>query len=196
MDVGIDRGTHGSGESLRLGNVLLNKPVLLQSGHPSQRAPEWMVEIPDVTKSNVESFETYCELFDFHFEYSRHTLGHTGSEMFTSAAIEHTEVSILIPAGTYTAKVRQKLNTGATIPTITIKRLGNMTDLKKPLQALTYTQCLFTRVTQDGDYFGIAFRFIKVKEENFEIQQGSDDADDTQAGQNVCEIDYSKTSVA
>ena len=181
---------------IQIGNVSLELPTLRQSSHPSQRAPEWMVEIPDITKGNVADFETYCELFNWHAEYSRHTLGHTGNELFTTAAIEHTEVYILIPAGTYTAKVRQTLTTGKNIPTITLKRLGNMTDLKKPLQTLTYSSCLLTRAAQKDDYFAISFRFVKIKEENFEIKQDAGDDSDTQAGQNVCEVDYSLNTVA
>lgn len=190
MSVGLDSGQYGSQGHLTLGNVPLDIPVLRQSGSPSLRAPEWMVEIPDITKSNVAGFETYAELFDWHAEYSRHTLGHTANEMFTTAAIEHTEVSLLIPAGTFTAKVRQKLNNGGVNATITIVRLGNLTDLKKPLQKITYTNCIFTRVGQKFDYFGVAFRFTKVKEENFEMGQ----MDEAAAGNNVCEVDYA-TSV-
>lgn len=176
---------------VRVGNVVLSKPILRQYGTPTIKAPEWVVEIPDITKSNVDGFETYSELFDWHAEYSRHTLGHPGNEMFTSAAIEHTEVSLLIPAGTYTALIRQKLNNGAVIETITIKRLGNMTDLKKPLQTITYSDCIFTRASQSGDYFAVSFRFVKVKEENAEMKQ----EDEGEGGQNVCEVDYSKTTI-
>lgn len=193
MANGIDSGQYyGSQGFLPLGSVNLFVPTLRQSNQPTQRAPEWMVEIPDITKSNVADFDTYAELFDWHAEYSRHTLGHTGNEMFTSAAIEHTEVSLLIPAGTYTAKVRQKLNNGAVNATITIVRLGNLTDLKKPLQKITYTNCIFTRVGQKFDYFGVAFRFTKVKEENFEMGQ----EDEAAAGNNVCEVDYAKSTLA
>ncbi len=176
---------------VRLGNVALAVPVLAQNGNSTIRAPEWMVEIKDITKSNVADFDTYAELFDFHWEYSRHTLGHPGNEMFTSAAIEHTEVSILIPAGTYTAILRQKLNNGTVIPEITIIRLGNMTDLKKPLQKTTYSNCIFTRASQSYDYFAIAFRFTKVKEENFEFKQEDEGA----GGTNAAEIDYAATTV-
>ncbi len=178
---------------LTIGSVALEKPVLDINGKPSQKAPDWVVEIAgEITKGNLEGFETYSQLFDFHFEYSRTTDGHVANEMFTSAAIEHSEVYILIPAGTYTAKIRQALNTGKLIDTITIKRLGNMTALKKPLQVLTYSDCLFTRAVQDKDWFAVAFRFTKVKEENIENAQ----ADEGQAGQNVSEIDYSKVTSA
>ena len=186
------QGNSQHNPGVTLGNVVLSKPLLRQYGSPTVKSPEWVVEIPDVTKSTIEGFETYAELFDWHAEYSRHTLGHPGNEMFTSAAIEHTEVSLLIPAGTYTALIRQKLNNGAVIATVTIKRLGNMTDLKKPLQTLTYSNCIFTRASQSGDYFAVAFRFVKVHEENVEISQ----TDESAGGNNVCDVDYSQTSIA
>ncbi|MBX9977302.1 MAG: hypothetical protein K2X98_03540 [Alphaproteobacteria bacterium] len=174
-----------------IGTVALEIPKLDASGKPTQKAPDWIVEIPDHTKGNIDGLDTYSQLFDFHYEYSRETSGHIGNETFTSAAIEHSEVALLIPTGTYTAKIRQTLNTGKVVPTITIKRLGNMTDLKKPLQIITYTDCIFARVVQDKDFFAVSFRFIKVKEENPEFKQD----DEGSGGQNVCETDYAKLTV-
>lgn len=173
--------------------VKLYKPVLRLENKASSKAPDWIVEIKgDLTKGNLEGFETFTELFDFYFQYSRETSGHVGNEMVTSAGIEHSDVSILIPCGTFSAKIRQALNNGQNIVSIKIHRLGNITDLKKPLQTLEFQNCLLTRVMQSGDFLAINFRFIKVIETNIEFAQ----TDEAQAGQNVCEVDYSKVKTA
>lgn len=183
-----------SRNAVKLGDVILYKPdTLNNNGLSSQKSPDWVIEISgDLTKGNLEGLETYAQLFDFHYEYSRDTSGHVSGEMFTSSAISHTEVSVLIPAGTYTAKIRQALNIGKMIDSVTIKRLSNMTDLKKPIQTIKYENCLITKVSQSGDYLALSIRCVKVTEINVENSQ----TDETQAGQNVSEIHYGKVTSA
>ncbi len=171
----------------------LYKPILQIDGTPTHRAPDWMVNIPDITKSNVDGLDDHCQVFDWIEKYSRKTLGHTAGEMFTSAAIEHSVVPLLIPAGTYTALIRQQLNNGTIVGPITIKRIGNVAGTPNTvLQQFVYTNCVFTDVVQNGDFFAFCFRFTIIEETNFEFNQD----DQQNAGQNVSTIDYSKATIA
>jgi hypothetical protein len=180
---------HDGRYEVNFNGIKLYKPVLRLDNKASSKAPDWIVEIKgDLTKGNLEGFETFTELFDFHFEYSRETSGHVGNEMVTSAGIQHSDVSLLIPAGTFSAKIRQALNNGQNIVSIKIHRLGNITDLKKPLQTLEFQNCLLTKGMQSRDFLVVGFRFIKIIETNIEFSQ----MDESQSGQNVCEVDYAK----
>lgn len=198
------------GNEVHIGNVVLTKPPLSLSGKATLRAPEWIVRIgggggvaaagpSSITKSNLEGTLTngspielneYCELFDFHWEYSRETSGHVAAERFTSSAITHTEVSILIPAGSFTPILRRNLNNGTTISEIIILRIGNLSEMKA-LQKFTYTDCILTHATQHFDFFGLSFRFTIVTEENFDFDQD----DGTNKGQNACTVDYAASTV-
>lgn len=164
-------------------NVILARPHAPDTNTTSQRTPEWMVEISgNLSGSNVSGFETYCELFDFHYSYKSHTAGHTGKDLFNSSALDHSPVSLLIPINVYSSRLRDALNKAKKIDTIKIRHIGGRDITDNALQIITYESCRIIEVVQHGNQLGIAFLFVKVTEQNFDLSGNT--------GQNVASMDY------
>ena len=164
-------------------NVILTRASNTDTSSTGQRTPEWMVELSGkLSGSNVSGFETYCELFDFHYTYKSNTAGHTGKDLFNSSALDHSPVSILIPLNVYSSRLREALNTAKKIEKITIRHIGGRDILDNALQILTYESCRIIEIVQHNNQLAVSFLFVKVTEQNFDLSGNT--------GQNVASIDY------
>lgn len=147
--------------------------------------PEWMISIDNLLSSNVDGYETYAELFGWFAEQARLTKGSTASQLFSTAAVQHSNVLIVIPNGMYLPQMEVVMNSGANISTVKIVRLANITDLKVPLQEVEYTNCKIDSIQQQLDEIIISIR--PETRMNTVIQYGQDGG---KLGQNVSYFDY------
>lgn len=172
------------------GNWIPETKHELHSDGSKVSTPEWMIQMDDILKSSVDGLEDHCELFGFGCESGRATTGTSGNELFTSAAIKHSDVSIIIPNGSYGPVLENKMNTGATLVLIKIIRLAHLTDMKKSLQEIEFGNCKIQNIRQELDRLIVTFRIETRKNTNFEYDQAGESK-----GQNVTNIDYTKNTV-
>lgn len=133
--------------------------------------PEWMISIDDILTSTITDHDTQAELFGFYAQSSRQTTGNTANQLFTTAAVQHSDVYIIIPNGDFAATLENKMNTGATIEAITIQRLGNMSVVNMVLQEIKFEKCKFQTFQQIGDELQISFRPQKRTNTIFKFDQ-------------------------
>lgn len=121
------------------------------------RAPEWMIKMDELLNSAVEVEDTdgkgnfYCELFGWHAETARTTTGARTSQLYTTAAIRHSNVSVIIPTGMFYPNLEQKQNKGEPIEKMKIVRLAHVRDVKKRLQEVTFETCYIQSIKQQLD---------------------------------------------
>jgi hypothetical protein len=197
LGMGYDQGQ--SGGSSVIGNGGLNIPMMNSSiQHTSHIAmPEWMVMMDDLLSSTVTGtldeidvdLTKCCELLGWYSEQARLTKGNTVNQLFSTAAVQHSSVLIAIPVGNYVASLENNMNSGTNIAVIELIRLANMTDLRKPLQCVTYTNCLIESVQQQLDKLILSFR--PETRQNTIIQYSQDGV---KQGQNVSYFDYTTGS--
>lgn len=111
------------------------------------RSPEWMVKIDDLTLSDIEGFQNYVELFGWQGE----STCLSGNANFSSSTLAHTDLVLIIPFGTHSARIETKMNRCEILDTIQIVRLGNVKDTKVLLQQLEFNMCKIQRCQQQLD---------------------------------------------
>lgn len=149
--------------------------------------PEWMIKIDDLLSSTIEKFEGFADLYGWHAEQARLTKGSPASQLYSTAAVQHSNVLIVLPAGIYIPTLETKMNTGANIALIKIVRLANVGDLKVSLQEIEYTNCKIDSMEQQLDEVIISFR--PEARQNTIIKYAQDGS---KKGQAVSKFDYSK----
>jgi hypothetical protein len=194
---GHDNRQYESGSVIGSGmNIPIHSPSIQHTSHVA--LPEWMVMIDDLLSSTVEGTPdetdadlTQCtELLGWYSEQARLTKGNTANQLFSTSAVQHSSVIIAIPVGDYVASLENKMNTGANIATIKLIRLANITDLKVPLQFITYTNCRIESTQQQLDKFILSFR--PETRQNTIVQY---EQDGTKKGNNVSYFDYTKGTI-
>lgn len=172
-------------------NIPIHAPSIQHLSHVS--TPEWMVMIDSLLSSSIEgtplgtgaNLKKCTELLGWYSEQARLTQGNTANQLFSTAAVQHSSVIIVIPTGDYIASLETKMYTGANIAAIKLIRLANITDLKVPLQYITYTNCRIESTQQQLDKFILSFR--PEKRQNTIVQYHQDG---TKKGNNVSYFDY------
>lgn len=147
--------------------------------------PEWMVAIDDLLSSTIDGFDKACELFGWHAEQARITTGSTANQLFTTATVQHSNVSIIIPMGIFVPTLETKMTTGANLASIKISRIANITDQKVPLQEIEYTNCKIDAIQQQLDRVVISFRPETRTNTVYKYKQ-----DGSKEGQAVSKYDY------
>ncbi|AIK95578.1 hypothetical protein [Candidatus Odyssella acanthamoebae] len=174
-------------------NVPIHAPTIQHTSHVA--TPEWMVMIDDLLSSTIEGSPdgtdadlTQCaELLGWYSEQARLTKGNTANQLFSTSAVQHSSVVIAIPMGDYVASLENKMNTGSNIAAIKLIRLANITDLKVPLQFITYTNCRIESTQQQLDKLILSFR--PETRQNTVVKYGQDGQ---KVGNNVSFFDYTK----
>lgn len=151
--------------------------------------PEWMIQIDDLLSSTIENFEDYGELYGWYAEQARLTQGNTGSQLITTAAAQHSNVLIVLPAGIFIPTLETKMNTGANIALIKIVRLANVGDLKVSLQEIEFTNCKIETMQQQLDEIIISFRPESRQNTIIKYKQ-----DGSKEGQAVSKFDYTTST--
>lgn len=170
---------------------LANRGTLIPAVDPNIKhtnnvsTPEWMIQIDDLLSSTIENFEGFADLLGWHAEQARLTKGRTANQLFSTAAVQHSNVLIVLPAGIYIPTLETKMNSGANIALIKIVRLANIGDLKVSLQEIEYTNCKIDSMEQHLDEIVISFRPETRQNTIFKYKQ-----DGTKEGQAVSKYDY------
>jgi hypothetical protein len=179
-------GAHGE---LSIPTVDVKPPVT--DGNVGVKSTEWMVQIDDILSSFVEQCESYAELFGWFCKSHRYTTGDISNLLFTSSALNHSDVAIIIPNGAYAPTLEVKMNTGAMLKKINIVRIGNIGDLKIMFQQVTFEQCRIQSYEQQLDRLILTFNVTTRTNTVFAFGQ-----DGKALGQTVSKVDYSKSSAA
>ncbi|AIK95579.1 hypothetical protein [Candidatus Odyssella acanthamoebae] len=151
----------------------------------SVTTPEWMISIDKLLSSNIEGYETFTELYGWFAEQARLTKGSTASQLFSTSAVQHSNILIVIPNGLYLPMLETIMNTGSNLSAIKIVRLANITDLKIPIQEVDYTNCKVESIQQKLDEIILSIR--PETRMNTVIQYAQDGS---KLGQNVSFFDY------
>lgn len=147
--------------------------------------PEWMISIDHILSSNVEGYENFTELYGWFAEQARMTKGTTASQLFSTSAVQHSNILIVIPNGLYLPLLETIMNSGGNLSDVKIVRLANITDLKVPIQEVEYTNCKVESIQQHLDEIVLSLR--PETRTNTVIQYAQDGS---KLGQNVSFFDY------
>jgi len=120
--------------------------------------PEWMILMDTYLSSTVKKFELYTELYGWHAEHARLTKGRVAGQLFSTAAAQHSDVLVVLPAGIYIPTLETKMNSGTNIKGIVIVRIGNIGNQNLKLQTIAYTNCKIEWIQQQLDELIISFR--------------------------------------
>ncbi len=167
----------------------LDQANMLEGNHT--RAPEWMIKMDDLLVSEVEvedddgKSKTYCELFGWHAETNRNSSGARSSQRYTTAAIQHSNVTVIIAAGSFFPILEQKQNKGEPIEKIRIVRLAHIRETKRRLQQITFGQCYIVSIKQKLDQI-----FVEFEVANRENKSCLYDNDGNPKGSTVTGFDY------
>lgn len=167
----------------RTGSIPMVDPGIRHTGNVT--TPEWMIQIDDLLSSTIENFEGFSELYGWYAEQGRLTKGRTANQLFSTAAVQHSNVLIVLPAGIFIPTLETKMNSGANIALIKIVRLANVGDLKVSLQEIEYTNCKIDSMQQQLDEIIISFRPETRQNTIIKYKQ-----DGSKEGQAVSKFDY------
>ena len=118
---------------------------------PAVKSPEWMVKIDGLMQSSVAGFKDYVELFGWYAESSRYTSPDISGPLFTSSALRHSDLVLVIPYGGYCAQLESNMNLGVAISNLNIVRLGNIGQMKVVIQLIEYKTCKIQSCQQQLD---------------------------------------------
>lgn len=148
----------------------------------TKATPEWMVAIDALLApkhSVLAGGDTYSdpnmvELFGFSFGVERETTSHIINQLLSSAATRYSDLSIIIQNATSAPILEQKMNDGALIQNVIIKRFGNVgaAPARQILHTMTFSTCYITRFKQVLDYLVLWIRVCEHSEEVFVFGQG------------------------
>jgi hypothetical protein len=116
-----------------------------------------------IAESAIMSFlnpGSSMEIFGWHAETTRETGADVGHQLFTSASIRHSELTIVALVNQTFASFENKMATGTPIKTALIIRTTRMFGLPidTPIQINTFNDCYITSVQQYLDYMIIKMR--------------------------------------
>ena len=150
-------------------------------------SPEWMIKIDDLLTSTIDGFEGYCELYGWFAEQARLTKGNTVGQLFSTSAVQHSNILVVVPNGMYLPLLETKMNSGSNISMVRIVRLSNITDYLLPVQEIEYQNCKVDSIQQKLDEIILSIR--PETRTNIVTQYGQDGG---KLGQNVSRFDYTK----
>lgn len=110
----------------------------------------------------------FVDLYGWYSESARDTGMDVAHHLYTSAAIKHTELIVVIPNGQHLATFENKLVKGSIISNIVITRLiktGAPLGVPLPIQVNTYKDSFVTGVQQILDCVMVRFRILKKQVE-------------------------------
>lgn len=154
----------------------------------TKHTPLWMIKMDSLLTSDIRDREQFTEVFGWVANYGRESYGLSGTQAFTSSAIQHSDVIIRIAGGAYHANLDNKMNRGEVINVIEIVRLGNN---KQEVQNIKFEKCYIKIIQQVLDDLVIVFGF--QKRTNTIFQYSKDDA--SKQGQTVSVADYRENTV-
>lgn len=106
----------------------------------------------------------FVDLYGWYSESARDTGMDVAHHLYTSGAIKHTELIVVIPNGQHLTTFENKLVRGQLISKVVITRLikvGMPLGLPVPIQVNTYEDCFVTGVQQILDCIMVRFRIRK-----------------------------------
>lgn len=163
--------------------------------------PEWMIMIDDLLSSTIEGttpnplpegegdidFSICAELFGWLDEQARLTKGNTANQLFSTSAVQQSTVGIILPCANYIPSLEQYMYAGKNLKEIHLIRLGNIEDLKVPLQIISYTTSKIDSIQQQLDEIVLTFRPATRQNTNISYNQ-----DGTPRGRNVSAFDFTR----
>ncbi len=120
--------------------------------------PEWMIQVDDILSSSIKNFENFSELYGWYSDRSRLTKGRTANNLFSTSAIQHSNVLAVLPAGIYFPTLENKMNRGTNISFVLLVRLTNVGQTREIQQIILYTDCKIESIQQQLDEIIVSFR--------------------------------------
>jgi hypothetical protein len=155
------------------------------------RSPEWMVQIDDLVASNVDGFEKFGELLGWDGESSRYTSGDLASkEIFSSATLKHSDVTLVMPYGSYGPELETRMNKGTPLGTVMLVRLGNINAAKVIQQSIEFSFCRIQSYRQMRNEIVLRIRVSMKKHICFSFDENGN-----AQGQTVSTVDYRKGAI-
>lgn len=142
ISAGLLIGT--SGLSLRLGSGVI--PVFCD---------------PIGASSTTNYLEAFTELFGWNSESYRYVGGDVSGSLMTSASVQNSPLTIMIPAGAFAASAENAMYKGTEIDFITIVRLGYIKGSLNILQTIVFSDCRIIKFQQQLNKLIMHFSILK-----------------------------------
>lgn len=160
------------------------------------RVPDWMFFIEDGnTESTIDKFESYCELFGWYCESSRHVQGDSAGHLSTSGTLWHSNVYLVCQNGKHTTFIQNSAATGRITTKVSIVRLIRINNVVHEQQRIDFLTChwvgVHTLMSHSICVFTACERTNTVKGFNQAGPQMGNPA-----GQTSCTIKYLENRVA
>lgn len=169
----------------------VRKGSALEEDTTSSRLPEWMIKIDKAdTKSKLDGFKDFTELFGWYCESSRYIRGDASINFYPSGTLWHSDVFLVLQNGDHNTSLNKFVAGGIITDNITIVRLVKINNEIQKAQELSFDFCHWCGVESSLDT--IFARFTAVVREN---KVTSFDQDGTQMGFNTCLTDYGACEV-
>jgi hypothetical protein len=160
-----------------------------ESNGPNIQSPEWMINIANLTKSNIDGYKNYTEVFGWHGEASRISTSNASGSFTSPGTLKHSELIVLIPYDGYAAEIENYMNKGQIVDKVTIVRVGFINQSKVKLQEVVYTLCRLQRLEQQLDRLLVALSVTTKKNTIYVYNQAG-----MLQGSNISNVDYIKNS--
>lgn len=129
-------------------------------------------------------YENFAELYGFHVSSFRYTLSDQANQLYTSSAIMHEDVVIVIPNAGYAINIENAMNAGNLINEVHLICYGWFKGALDISQSVKFLNCYIVTVTHDLDRLIVRFRANSKVHTYYNWKQ-----DGTPNGQTVCVLD-------
>jgi type VI protein secretion system component Hcp len=124
----------------------------------NQKTPSWMVSFDDIVSSNFyEKYNTYCPLDGYWAAEER------PSRSLDDGVTRLGNPYVIIPTGTYTPILENKMIKGEVVDTITVVRLNKVGEDIVEVQQIIYKTCRILMVRNELDEVVICFKPMTVE---------------------------------
>lgn len=103
-------------------------------------------------------YENFAELYGFHISSFRYTLSDQANQLYTSSAIMHEDVVVIIPNAGYGINIENAMNVGNLINEVHIICYGWFKGTLDISQSVKFLNCYIITVTHDLDRLIVRFR--------------------------------------
>lgn len=123
--------------------------------------PDWMVNVNNLTKSDVKGFEKYAHILAQQVQVSRQIENSAVGSANPGGGVATKPVIIVMPLSSFPTDITSNFSQNASLKTITMVRLASLNGKTEVAQQYIFTDCNIVDIKQTSDLSGFAFRYLK-----------------------------------
>ena len=172
---------YGQTVNSQLGTLNIHDPSINHRGEV--HFPEWFVAMDKLLSSFAKGEPKDAEMnlaesapcLGWKIIAARQTKASAASQLFSTSAVQHSNVVIVLPSDVYIPTLKNKMYMGVNIEKVTICRFGNYggDDPVLPVHRVRFTNCKIETMesTEDNDKYVLTLRPDTMAEKIFQREQ-------------------------